>query len=133
MFLHERYGIDCAGAGSIVVEVDLEMQVGPGRIAATPDATDDLTGGDLLARSHYRALDHVAVPRRYVIGVLDLHHPAASALAGVTIDITRLAATVVLVALDQRHDAARRRSDRRIPSRDQVDALVVRPLRRAES
>ena len=48
-------------AAAVAVEVHLEVQVRPGRVAAGADDADLLAGGDRLADRDLRALHHVAV------------------------------------------------------------------------
>src|SRR4051812_9262727 len=104
-----------------------------GRVAAGADPPDDLAGRDLLPLLDEGPLHHVAVPGHDVAGALNLHHPAAAALAGIAVDIAGAAAAVVLVTLDLRDDAAGRRQDRGVPRRAEVDALMVGSLRRPEA
>src|SRR4051812_28751391 len=109
------------------------MKVRPGGIAARADPADDLAGRDLLALLDERSLHHVAVPGHDVAGGLDLHHPAAAALAGIAVDVTRLPAPVVFIALYFRDDPASRRRDRRVARNDQVDTLVGRSFGSTEA
>jgi hypothetical protein len=74
---HERHRVNGAGI-AVVAQMNLEMQMGSGRVAGGADQPDDLSYHDGLSLLDIGLGEHVAVAGHDVAVVLDVDVPAAA-------------------------------------------------------